>query len=175
MNVLAIDIGGTHVKILARGQDERREFESGPKLTPQSMVAGVKKLAKDWKYELVSIGYPGRVRFNRPFAEPRNLAKGWVGFNFEAAFQRPVKIVNDAAMQALGSYRGGTMLFLGLGTGLGSAMVVEGLVVPFELGHFPYKKGTIEDYLGLRGLQRFGKKKWRQDVACCIDRLVQAL
>ena len=175
MNVLAIDIGGTHVKILATGKDDRREFESGPKLTPQSMVAGVKKLAEDWKYELVSIGYPGLVRFNRPIAEPRNLARGWVGFNFETAFQRPVRIINDAAMQALGSYRGGTMLFLGLGTGLGSAMIVEGVVVPLELGQLPYKKGTVEDYLGLRGLQRLGRKKWQQDVAYCIGRLVFAL
>jgi polyphosphate glucokinase len=175
MNVLAIDIGGTHVKILASGQNERQEFESGPKLTPQSMVANVRKLAQDWKYELVSIGYPGRVRFNRPIAEPRNLAKGWVGFNFEAAFRRPVRIINDAAMQALGSYRGGTMLFLGFGTGVGSAMVVEGAVIPFELGQLSYKKGTIEDYLGLRGLQRLGKKKWREEVAYCIGRLVPAL
>ena len=175
MNVLAIDIGGTHVKILATGQNQRQEFESGPKLTPRSMVATVKKLAKDWKYELVSIGYPGLVRSNRPIAEPRNLAKGWVGFNFEAAFKRPVRIINDAAMQALGSYRGGTMLFLGFGTGLGSAMVVEGIVVPFELGQLSYKKGTLEDYLGLRGLQRLGKKKWRQEVAYCVGRLVPAL
>jgi polyphosphate glucokinase len=175
MNVLAIDVGGTHVKILATGQHARQEFESGPKLTPQSMVGTVKKLAKDWNYDLVSIGYPGLVRFNRPIAEPRNLAKGWVGFNFETAFQRPVRITNDAAMQALGSYRGGTMLFLGLGTGLGSAMVVDGVVVPFELGHLPYKNGTIEDYLGRRGLQRLGKKKWRQEVAYCIGRLVRAL
>ena len=175
MNVLAVDIGGTHVKILATGQNERREFESGPKLTPQSMVATVKKLAEDWKYELVSIGYPGPVRFNRPIAEPRNLGKGWVGFNFEEAFKRPVRIINDAAMQALGSYRGGTMLFLGLGTGLGSAMVVEGIVVPFELGQLSYKKGTVEDYLGLRGLQRLGKRKWRQEVAYYIGHLVPAL
>jgi polyphosphate glucokinase len=175
MDVLAIDIGGTHVKIFATGQHEQREFESGPKLTPESMVAGVKKLARDWKYELVSIGYPGRVRFNRPIAEPRNLAKGWIGFNFEAAFQRPVRVINDAAMQALGSYRGGTMLFLGLGTGLGSAMVVEGVVVPFELGQLSYKKGTVEDYLGLRGLQRLGKKKWRQGVADFVNHLVPAL
>src|SRR5215475_10130828 len=175
MDVLAIDIGGTNVKILATGQGERQEFESGPKLTPQSMVANVKKLAKDWKYDLVSIGYPGRVRSNRPIAEPRNLAKGWVGFNFEAAFKRPVKIINDAAMQALGNYRGGTMLFLGFGTGVGSAMVVEGAVVPLELGQLSYKKGTVEDYLGLRGLQRLGKKKWRQEVAYCIGRLVPAL
>jgi polyphosphate glucokinase len=175
MNVLAIDIGGTHVKIFATRQTERREFESGPKLTPKAMVATVEELAKDWKYELVSIGYPGLVRFNRPIAEPRNLGKGWVGFNFEAAFKRPVRIINDAAMQALGSYRGGTMLFLGLGTGLGSAMVVEGVVVPFELGHLSYKKGILEDYLGRRGLQRLGKKKWRQEVAHCIGGLVHAL
>jgi polyphosphate glucokinase len=175
MNVLAIDIGGTHVKILATGQEERREFESGPQLTPVSMVANVKKLAKSWQYDVVSIGYPGPVRANRPIVEPRNLAKGWVGFNFEAAFQRPVKIINDAAMQALGSYRGGTMLFLGLGTGLGSAMVVDGVVVPFELGQLSHKKGTLEDSLGLRGLERLGKKKWREEVADCIGRLVAAL
>src|SRR5215467_12973987 len=175
MNVLAIDIGGTRVKILATGQNKRQAFGSGPKLTPQSMVATVKKLAKDWKYDVVSIGYPGLVRSNRPVVEPRNLAKGWVGFNFEAAFKRPVKIINDAAMQALGSYRGGTMLFLGFGTGLGSAMVVDGVVVPFELGQLFYKKGTVEDYLGLRGLQRLGKKKWRQEVVYCIGHLVPAL
>jgi polyphosphate glucokinase len=175
MNVLSIDIGGTNVKIFATGQNERREFESGPTLTPRSMVAGVKKLAPDWKYELVSIGYPGLVRFNRPIAEPRNLGKGWVGFNFEGAFKRPVKIINDAAMQALGSYRGGTMLFLGLGTGLGSAMVVEGVVVPFELGQLSYKHGTLEDYLGLRGLQRLGKKKWRQEVEYSVGSLVRVL
>jgi polyphosphate glucokinase len=175
MNVLAIDIGGTHVKILATGQDERLEFPSGPKLTPKSMVANVKKLAQDWKYDLVSIGYPGLVRFNRPIAEPHNLGKGWVGFNFEVAFKRPVRMVNDAAMQALGSYRGGTMLFLGFGTGLGSALVVDGVVVPLELGQLSYKNGTLEDYLGLRGLQRLGKKKWRQEVAYNIGRLVPAL
>jgi len=174
MDVLAVDIGGTHVKILASGQEERQEFESGPKLTPQAMVASIKKLAKDWKYDLVSIGYPGPVRSNRPVTEPRNLGKGWVGFNFEAAFRRPVRIINDAAMQALGSYRGGTMLFLGFGTGVGSAMVIEGVVVPFELGQLCYKNGTLEDYLGLRGLQRLGKKKWRQEVEICISRLVPA-
>jgi predicted NBD/HSP70 family sugar kinase len=175
MNVLAIDVGGTHVKILATGHNERQEFESGPKLTPQSMVATVKNRAKDWKYEVVSIGYPGLIRFNRPIAEPRNLANGWVGFNFEAAFDRPVKIINDAAMQALGSYRDGTMLFLGLGTGLGSAMVVDGVVVPFELGRLSYKRGTLEDYLGAGGLERLGKKKWREEVAYCVGNLVSAL
>src|SRR5215831_2425891 len=176
MNVLAIDIGGTHVKILASGRDERQEFESGTKLTPQSMVGTVKALAKDWKYELVSIGYPGVVRFNRPIAEPRNLAKGWVGFNFEAAFERPVRIVNDAVMQALGSYRGGTMLFLGLGTGLGSAMIVDGVIEPLELAHLRYKKGkSFEDYLGTRGLRRSGLKKWRRHVTDVIKILSAAL
>jgi len=175
MNVLAIDIGGTHVKILATGQKERREFESGPNMTPHLMVAGVKKLAGDWKYGVVSIGYPGVVRLNRPVAEPHNLATGWIGFNFEAAFKRPVKVINDAAMQALGSYRSGTMLFLGFGTGLGTAMVVDGVVVPMELGTLSYKKGTYEDYLGLRGLKRLGKKKWRKEVAYWVGRLVPAL
>jgi predicted NBD/HSP70 family sugar kinase len=175
MNVLVVDIGGTYVKILATGQKERRRFESGPNMTPQRMVAGVKKLTADWKYDVISIGYPGRVRRNRPVAEPHNLAKGWVRFNFEAAFQRPVKIINDAAMQALGSYRSGTMLFLGFGTGLGSALVVEGHVVPMELAHLSYKKGTYEDYLGLRGLKRLGKRKWRQHVTACVERLTPAL
>src|SRR5215470_17815067 len=133
MNVMAIDIGGTHVKILATGQKERREFESGPKLTPQLMVAGVKKLAKDWKYDVVSIGYPGPVLRNRPLAEPHNLAKGWVGFKFETAFKHPVKVVNDAAMQALGSYKGGKMLFLGLGTGLGTTLIVDGTIEPDDV------------------------------------------
>jgi predicted NBD/HSP70 family sugar kinase len=174
MNVLSIDIGGTNVKILATGQDERRQFPSGPKLTPRLMVSGVKKLAGDWKYDVVSIGYPGLVKFNRPTGEPRNLAKGWVGFNFEAAFNCPVKVINDSAMQALGSYRGGTMLFLGFGTGLGSALVVDGLLVPMELGQLSYKKGTYEDYLGIRGLQRLGRKRWRQEVASCVSRLMPA-
>jgi len=172
--VLVIDIGGTNVKVLATGQ-KRRKFESGPKLTPQIMVAGVRKLIKDWEYDVVSIGYPGPVRLNRPMAEPHNLAKGWVGFNFKAAFKCPVKVINDAAMQALGSYQSGTMLFLGFGTGLGSAMVVDGVVVPMELGHLSYKKGTYEDYLGLRGLKRLGKKKWPKQVAYTVGRLVSAL
>jgi len=175
MNVLAIDIGGTHVKILATGQKERREFESGFKLTPQLMVAGVKKLAKDWKYDVVSIGYPGPVLRNRPLAEPHNLAKGWVGFKFETAFKHPVKVVNDAAMQALGSYKGGKMLFLGLGTGLGTTMIVDGTIEPMELGHLPYKKGTYEDYVGERSLEKRGKKKWRRHVADVVERLTAAL
>src|SRR6266481_8861205 len=169
MNILAIDIGGTHVKILATGQNERREFESGPKLTPQSMAASVKKLAKDWKYELVSIGYPGLVRFNRPIAEPRNLAKGWVGFNFEGAFGRPVRIINDAALQALGSYRGGTMLFLGLGTGLGSTLVLRDMVIPLELGDLPYRDDRIiEDFLGKPGIAELGEKEWERTVMVAV-------
>ena len=175
MNVLVIDIGGTYVKILATGSKERRRFESGPNMTPQLMVAGVKKAAADWKYDVISIGYPGRVLRNRPVAEPHNLAKGWMRFNFRAAFKRPIKIINDAAMQALGSYRSGTMLFLGFGTGLGSALVVEGLVVPMELAHLPYKKGTYEDYLGLRGLKRLGTKKWQEQVTTCVEHFVLAL
>ena len=175
MNVLAIDIGGTHVKILATGQKERREFESGSTLTPAMMVAGVQKLAEDWTYDAVSIGYPGPVLRNRPVAEPHNLAKGWVGFDFDAAFKTPVKVVNDAAMQALGSYKGGKMLFLGLGTGLGSTMIADGNVEPMELGHLPYKKATYEDYVGLRGLEKHGQKKWRKHVADVVERLVAAL
>jgi polyphosphate glucokinase len=175
MNVLVIDTGGTHVKILATGQKTRREFSSGPKMTPQLMVAQVKELAGDWKYDAVSIGYPGPVFRNRPVSEPWNLAKGWVGFNFAKAFKRPVKIVNDAAMQALGSYRRGKMLFLGLGTGLGSTLVVDGIVEPMELGHLPYKKATYEDYVGLRGLEKYGKKKWRRYVADVVKILSAAL
>ena len=175
MSVLVIDIGGTHVKILATGQKERREFESGPKLTPKLMFAGVKKLAQDWSYDVVSIGYPGPVRHNRPIAEPHNLGKGWVGFDFDAAFDCPVKVINDAAMQALGSYREGRMLFLGLGTGLGSAFIVDGIIEPMELGHLPYKKATYEDYVGLRGLKKHGKKKWQKHVADVVERLVAAL
>ena len=175
MNVLAIDVGGTHVKILVTGQQEHREFVSGPNLTPRKMVAGVKKLVGDWKYDVISIGYPGPVLRDRPIADPHNLAKGWVGFNFKAAFKRPVKIVNDAAMQALGGYKKGKMLFLGLGTGLGTAMIVEGIVEPMELGHLPYKKATYEDYVGLRGLEKHGKKKWRKHVKEIVQYLIAAL
>jgi polyphosphate glucokinase len=148
MKVLVVDVGGTHVKILASGHKESREFPSGPTLTARRMVAGVQKLARGWKYDMVAIGYPGSVLRGRPVLEPHNLGKGWVGFDFEAAFKRPVKVVNDAAMQALGSYQGGKMLYLGLGTGLGSTMIVDGIVEPMELGHLPYKKGTYEDYVG---------------------------
>lgn len=173
--VLAVDIGGTSVKILATGQSERRSFPSGPTLTPERMVSEVKRLTGDWTYDVVSVGYPGPVLRGRPIAEPYNLGRGWVGFDFGAAFGCPVKVVNDAVMQALGSYRGGKMLFLGLGTGLGSAMIVDGIVEPMELGHLPYKKGTYEDYVGRAGLERRGKAKWRRDVADVVARLIAAL
>jgi polyphosphate glucokinase len=175
MNVLAIDIGGTHVKILASGHKKHREFASGPTLTPAMMVAEVQKIAQGWFYDVVSIGYPGPVRKNRPIAEPRNLGKGWVTFDFRTAFKRPVKIINDAAMQALGSYKRGRMLFLGLGTGLGSAMILDGVLAPMELGHLPYRAGTYEDYLGIRGLEKHGKKKWRKHVADIVNLFIAAL
>jgi polyphosphate glucokinase len=175
VNVLAIDIGGTNVKILASGQKAPRKFPSGPTLTPRQMVAGVKKLARGWKFEAVSIGYPGMVIHSRPVAEPRNLGRGWIGFDYRAAFGKPVKIVNDAAMQALGSYKGGKMLFLGLGTGLGSTVIADGIVEPMELAHLPYRKGTYEDYVGLRGLKKRGKKKWRRHVNDVVAQLTSAL
>lgn len=175
MNVLAIDIGGTNVKILASGEKEPRKFPSGPHLTPREMVAGVKKLARGWKFDAVSMGYPGMVIHNHPVAEPRNLGRGWIGFDYRAAFGKPVKIVNDAAMQALGSYKGGKMLFLGLGTGLGSTVIADGIVEPMELAHLPYRKGTYEDYVGLRGLKKRGKKKWRSHVNKVVAQLTAAL
>ncbi len=174
-NVLVVDVGGTSVKILASGQTEVRSFQSGPTLTPARMVAGVKKLTADWAYEVVSIGYPGPVLQGRPAAEPPNLGLGWIGFDFAAAFGCPVKVINDAAMQAMGSYVGGKMLFLGLGTGLGSALIVCGDLEPMELGHMPYKKGTYESYIGRAGLERDGKKKWRRRVTDVVERLMAAL
>lgn len=172
--VLVIDIGGNNVKLLVSGHKEARKFPSGPKLTPRKMMAGIKALTKDWKYDAVSIGYPGVVHGNRITAEPINLGKGWVGFSFRAAFRKPVRIVNDAVMQAIGSYKGGTMLFLGLGTGLGTALIVNGHVVPMELGHFPYRKMTIEDYLGTRGVKIFGVPRWRKLVETVIGEFVSA-
>src|ERR671923_1470510 len=174
LNVLVIDIGGTHVKVLATGQAQPREFPSGPTLTPKKMVSGVKKLTAEWKYDVVSIGYPGPVLRDRPVAEPHNLAAGWVGFHFGEAFGCPLKLINDAAMQALGSYRSGKLLFLGLGTGLGSAMVVDGIIAPMELAHLPYKRGTYEDYVGERSLEKRGKKKWRRHVANVVELLTTA-
>jgi len=175
VKVLAVDIGGTNVKILVSGENEPRKFPSGPHLTPRQMVTGVKKLAQGWKYDVVSIGYPSMVIHNHPVAEPRNLGRGWVGFDYRAGFGKPVKVINDAAMQALGSYKGGKMLFLGLGTGLGSTVIADGIVEPMELAHLPYRKGTYEDYVGLRGLKKRGKKKWRQHVAKVVAQLTGAL
>jgi polyphosphate glucokinase len=175
MKILVVDIGGTNVKMLASGQREPRKFPSGPTLTPREMAARVKQAVQGWTYDVVSMGYPGPVRHGRPASEPHNLGKGWVGFNYRAAFGRPVKVINDAAMQALGSYEGGRMLFLGLGTGLGSTLIADGVVQPMELGHLPYRKGTFEDYLGIRGLEKRGKKKWRSSVEDAIARLVAAL
>jgi polyphosphate glucokinase len=175
LTVLVVDVGGSHVKILASGKKAPRKFASGPTLTAQQMVAGVLKAAKGWQYQAVSIGYPGLVLRGRPVAEPHNLGPGWVGFDFQSAFACPVKVTNDAVMQALGSYRGGRMLFLGLGTGLGSAMIVDGIVEPMELGHLPYKKGTYEDYVGERGLKSKGKTKWRRYVKEVVGSLVAAL
>lgn len=174
MNVLSVDVGGTHVKILATGETARREFASGSELTAQAMVDAVKKLAAEWKYDAVSIGYPGPVLHGMPAAEPHNLGAGWVGFDFAAAFGCPVKLVNDAAMQALGSYHGGKTLFLGLGTGLGTALIADGVVEPMELAHLPYKKATYEDYVGVRALKRRGKKKWRENVAAVVAALTAA-
>ncbi len=176
MNILVIDVGGTHVKVLASGQTEPRKFESGPTLTPSRMVEKVKALTADWSYGALSIGYPGLVVHGRIAAEPRNLGRGWVGFDFSGAFGLPVRIINDAAMQALGSYEGGRMLFLGLGTGLGSAMIVDGRIEPMELAHLPYRKGrSYEDCLGLAGMKRLGRKKWRKHVWAVVDLLRGAL
>jgi polyphosphate glucokinase len=175
MKVLVVDVGGTHVKVLVSGQKEARRFDSGPGLVPTRMISEIRKIAADWNYDAVSIGYPGPVLHNRPVAEPYNLGQGWVGFHFASAFKHPVKLINDAAMQALGSYKGGKMLFLGLGTGLGSTLIADGIVEPMELGHLPYKKHTYEDYVGQRGLDRWGKRKWRRHVADVVARLIAAL
>ena len=173
--VLVIDVGGTHVKVQMEGQTEPVKIVSGPQMTAQKMVDAVRNATADWHYGAAAIGYPGPVVHERPLHEPANLGAGWVGFDFAKAFGCPVKLANDAAMQALGSYEGGRMLFLGLGTGLGSAMIVEGVVQPLELAHLPYKKKTYEDYVGLRGLKKFGKKKWRREVEDVAARLKTAL
>jgi predicted NBD/HSP70 family sugar kinase len=174
--VLVVDVGGTNVKVLASGQKEARRHPSGPSMTPRKMISLVKQLTRDWKYDCVSLGFPGPIINEHPLREPHNLGSGWVGFDFRKAFGRPVKLVNDAAMQALGSYKGGRMLFLGLGTGLGSAMIVDGTLQPMELAHLIYKNGkTYEDYLGLRGLETLGKKKWRKHVAKVAKKLGEAL
>jgi polyphosphate glucokinase len=175
MRVLVVDIGGTHVKVLASGETLQRQFESGPALTPQQMTDGVKQAAGAWAWDAVSIGFPGPLLHGRPVAEPVHLGQGWVGFDFEAAFGCPVKVINDAAMQALGSYRGGKMLFLGLGTGLGTTLIADGIVEPMELGHLPYRDRTFEEYVGTRGLSQNGLASWRRDVEDVVRRLVAAL
>jgi polyphosphate glucokinase len=173
--ILVVDVGGTHVKVRLPGSGAVHKIPSGRKMTAERMVSAVRALAPNRKYDAVSIGYPGMVYRNRPVVEPMNLAPGWVGFDFAGAFRRPVKIINDAAMQALGSYRGGKMLFLGLGTGLGSAAVWDGILEPMELAHLHYRKGrTFEEYLGVRGMKRLGKKKWREAVADVAGRLKEA-
>jgi polyphosphate glucokinase len=178
MQILAVDVGGSHVKVLVSGQTEPHRMDSGRLLTAAQMVAGVKAMTSsaDWTYDVVSLGYPGQVVHNMPAHEPINLGSGWVGFDYEGAFGKPVRVINDAAMQALGSYAGGRMLFLGLGTGLGSAMIVDGQLEPMELGHLPYKRRkSFEDYIGERGLERQGKKKWREEVLLVVDVFRKAL
>jgi hypothetical protein len=176
MRILVIDVGGTHVKVLATGHQQRVGIPSGAKMTPAKMVSAVRAATVGWKYDAVSIGYPGAVVHGRPIIEPRHLGSGWLGFDFTKAFGRPVKIVNDAAMQALGSYHGGRMLFLGLGTGLGSALIVDNVLEPMELAHLPFKKGrSYEDYVGLAGLERLGKKKWRRQVNEVVQQLQSAV
>lgn len=173
MNVLVIDIGGTSVKIISTGQESSRRFLSGRRMAPDQMVRQVIKLATGWKYEAIALGYPGVVINGVPALDPRNLGRGWVGFDYRAAFGCPIKIMNDAAMQALGSYRGGLMLFLGFGTGLGSAIVANHTVIPMELGRLSYRDGTYEDYLGASGLRRLGVIRWREHVALVVQRLVE--
>lgn len=176
MKVLVIDIGGTHIKVRATGRKTTLKIPSGPQMTPKGMVRLVHEAVADWRYDAVTLGYPGAVRQGKPLSEPPNLGAGWVGFNFSKAFGKPVKVMNDAAMQAVGSYRGGRMLFLGLGTGLGSALIIDKVVEAMELAHLPYKKGrTYEDYVGKRGLRRSGKKKWRRHVRDVVERLKAAL
>ncbi len=175
MKVLVVDIGGTNVKMLASGQEIPRRFPSGKKMTPLQMIQGVLGATKDWEYEAITIGYPGPVLCGQPMTEPANLGPGWMGFDFAAAFHHPVKVLNDAAMQALGGYRGGKMLFLGLGTGLGATVILNGVLEPLELGRFRYKKTTVENYVGKRGLQRLGRKKWQQNVEEIVARLIMAL
>jgi predicted NBD/HSP70 family sugar kinase len=176
VKILVVDVGGTHIKALATGRKTPVKIASGPDLTPRLMVRRLLAAVKDWDYDAVSIGYPGAVLNGKPIADPHNLGAGWVGFNFKKAFGRPVRVANDAAMQALGSYKRGRMLFLGLGTGLGSALIVDGVLEPMELAHLPYKKGrTFEEYVGKKGLKRLGKKKWRRSVEDVIARFRAAL
>jgi polyphosphate glucokinase len=175
MRVLAVDVGGRHVKVLVQGESERRRFKSGPELTPERMVEGALELVGDWEFDRVSIGVPAPVVGGKVAREPVNLGPGWTGFDFEAAFGRPTRVVNDAAMQAIGSYEGGRMLFLGLGTGLGSTMIVDGVLVPMELGHLPFRRATFEEYVGRAGRRRLGPKRWRAAVLETLRHLSGAL
>jgi polyphosphate glucokinase len=176
MKVLVIDIGGTHVKLYTTHRREPLKIDSGPTMTPGELVKAVKANTSEWKYDVISIGYPGPVIHGKPLSEPANLGRGWLGFNFEKAFGRRVKMINDAAMQALGSYRGGRMLFLGLGTGLGSALVVDGALEPMELAHLPYKHGkTFEEFVGTAALKRVGEKRWIKNVFDVVEQLRNAL
>jgi polyphosphate glucokinase len=176
MNILVVDVGGTHVKLKVQDSDEVRKVESGPELTAEQMVTAARAATADWSYDAVTIGYPGPVSHGEILLDPVNLGKGWRGYDFRAAFGKPVRLINDAAMQALGSYQGGRMLFLGLGTGLGSCLVYEGVIAPMELGHLPYKKGrTFEDYVGQAGHKRLGRRKWQAAVFDVVRRLRAAL
>jgi len=173
--VLAVDVGGSHVKVLASGEAERRRVPSGPTMTAAEMVSAALGAAAGWRWDVVAVGVPAPVHGSRVVSEPVNLGPGWVGFDFEQAFGAPTRVVNDAAMQALGSYEGGTMLFLGLGTGLGSALIADGRIEPMELGHLPFKKRTFEDYLGEQGRKRLGMKRWQRLVAEAVEHLSAAL
>jgi polyphosphate glucokinase len=173
--VLTVDVGGSNVKAVLNGVDERRRFASGRKMSAQQMVDGVLQMTSDWEYVGVSVGVPGPVADGRVLREPVNLGKGWVDFDFEKAFGKPTKLINDAAMQALGAYEGGRMLFLGLGTGLGTTLILEGVVAPMELGHLPFRKSTFEDYVGEAGQERLGHKRWKRYVLETIERLTDAL
>jgi polyphosphate glucokinase len=176
MKVLVIDVGGTNIKLLATSQQQIRKHPSGPSFTPDQLVELVARETADWDYEAISIGFPGPIVNGKIVIEPHNLAPGWVDFDFAGRFGKPVKLLNDAAMQALGSYQGGRMLFLGLGTGLGSALIIEGVIAPLELAHLPYKKKrTFEDYVGARGLLGFGKRKWNEAVEDVVNRLKAAM
>lgn len=176
MKILVVDVGGTHVKCASTDHPNRREFASGPQLTATEMVDRVLTLTRNWRYEAVTIGYPGVVAGGRPVRDPQNLGRGWVGFDFAAAFGRPVRIQNDAAMQALGNYAGGKMLFLGLGTGLGSALIVDRVVVPMELAHLQWRKGRdYEHYVGDHARKRLGEKKWRAKVEQVVSDFRNAL
>jgi len=173
--VLAIDIGGNHVKLLTSNSDERRRFESGPDFTPQQLIEGIKANREGWSWDVISVGIPTPVKNGKLVREPINLGKGWMDFDFESEFGVPTKVVNDAVMQALGSYEGGSMLFLGLGTGLGSTLIVDGTIAPFELGHLPFRRMTYEDYVGTRGLEEHGREKWKADVFEVVELFTAAL